>query len=118
MVEAQGGNPVATLAVAPASELTADRAGVVSAFDTEVLGLAIISLGGGRRRMGDPIDHSVGLEMLVRLGDVVRRGAPLVRIFSKNPDIVATMIRPAISCIFQRCRSSAIPYARTHVAKW
>ena len=96
-VEAQGGNPVATLAVAPESELTADRAGVVSAFDTEVLGLAIISLGGGRRRMGDPIDHSVGLEMLVRLGDVVRRGAPLVRIFSKHPDIVTTMIRQAIT---------------------
>ena len=97
MVEGQGGIPAATLAVAPASELKADRAGVVSAIDTEALGLAIISLGGGRRRMGDPIDHSVGLEMLVRLGDVVGRGAPLVRIFSKHPDLVTAMVRQAIS---------------------
>ena len=45
MVQGQSGNPDATLSVAPASELTADRAGVVSAIDTEALGLAIISLG-------------------------------------------------------------------------
>ena len=58
--------------------------------------MAIISLGGGRRKMGDPIDHSVGLEMLVRLGDVVSLGTPLLRIFSKHPDAVTTMIREAI----------------------
>lgn len=97
MVQAQGGNPDAKLAVAPAFELTADRAGVVSAIDTEALGLAIISFGGGRRRMGDSIDHSVGLEMLVRLGDFVSVGTPLVYIFSKHPDIVAASIRHAIT---------------------
>ena len=97
MVQGQGGNPDATLPVAPWSGITADRAGVVSAIDTEALGLAIISLGGGRRKMGDPIDHSVGLEMLVRLGDVISFGTPLVRIFSKHPDAVTTTIRPAIT---------------------
>jgi thymidine phosphorylase len=96
MIKGQGGNPDATLAVAPASELRADRAGIVSAIDTEALGMAIISLGGGRRKMGDPIDHSVGLEMLVRLGDVVSLGSPLLRIFSKHPDAVTTMIRESI----------------------
>ncbi len=96
MIKGQGGNPDATLAVAPASELRADRAGIVSAIDTEALGMAIISLGGGRRKMGDPIDHSVGLEMLVRLGDVVSLGTPLVRIFSMHPAAVTTMIREAI----------------------
>ena len=97
MVQGQGGNPDATLPVAPASELTADRAGVVSAIDTETLGLAIISLGGGRRKMGDPINHSVGLEMLVRLGDAVSTGTPLVRIFSKQAAAVTATIRHAIT---------------------
>ncbi len=97
MVLGQGGNPDATLAVAPSTELTADCAGVVSAIDTEALGLAIISLGGGRRKMGDPIDHSVGLEMLVRLGEVVSMGSPLVRIFSKSTDLVTSTIRQAIT---------------------
>ncbi len=96
MVHAQGGEPEAELKVAPASELTAERAGVVSTIDTEALGLAIIALGGGRRRMGDAIDHSVGLEMLVRLGESVSIGTPLVRVFSKHPEDVAGTIRSAI----------------------
>lgn len=97
MVRAQGGDPDAVLAVAPASEIIADHSGVVSAIDTETLGLAIIELGGGRRQMGDAIDHSVGLEMLVRLGDAVSPGTPLVRVFSKRPDVVTTSIRKAIT---------------------
>ena len=97
MVRAQGGDPDTVLAVAPASELTAARAGVVSSIDTEALGLAIIELGGGRRQMGDEIDHSVGLEILVRLGDVVSAGTPLVRVFSEHPEVVTAAIRKAIT---------------------
>jgi len=97
MVRAQGGDPEAVLSVAPASELTADRAGVVSSIDTEALGLAIIELGGGRRQMGDEIDHSVGLEILVRLGDVVSAGTPMVRVFSEHPEVVTAAIRKAIT---------------------
>ena len=97
MVRAQGGNPDAVLSVAPASDITADRTGVVSAIDTEALGIAIIELGGGRRQMGDAVNHSVGLEMLVRLGDVVRAGMPMVRVFSKHPEAITTSIRKAIT---------------------
>ena len=97
MVRTQGGDADAIPAVAEASELSADRAGVVSAIDTEALGLAIISLGGGRRKIGDAIDHSVGLEMLVRLGDPVSMGTPLVRIFSKHADGIKSSIRNAIT---------------------
>lgn len=96
MVTAQGGDPSAALSVAPAFDLTADRDGVVSAIETESLGLAIIAMGGGRRQMGDPIDHSAGLEMQVRLGDSVTVGHPLVRIFSEHPDQVTFAIRNAI----------------------
>jgi len=97
MVKAQGGDPHAVLSVAPVSDLTANRDGVISAIDTEALGLAIIALGGGRRKMGDPIDHTVGLEMLVRIGDIVDRGTPLVRIFSKQPESVTHVICSAIA---------------------
>ncbi len=96
MIRAQGGNADAVLPVAPATNLVSDRDGIIAAIDTEALGLAIIALGGGRRKMGDPIDHSVGLEMLVRLGDRVTTGTPLVRIFSKTPDHVGPAIRNAI----------------------
>lgn len=96
MITAQGGDPEAVLPVARATDLVSVQEGVISTIDTEALGLAIISLGGGRQKMGDPIDHSTGLEMLVRIGDRVTKGTPLVRIFSKSPDQVTSAIRHAI----------------------
>jgi len=97
MVVAQGGNPHATLPVAPATEITAPHSGWIHSMDTEALGLAIISLGGGRRKMGDPIDHSVGLEMLVQVGDRVELGQPIVRVFSKDAAGVKSVILSSIT---------------------
>ena len=82
MIAAQGGDLDAPRPIASTSEIRAVRDGVLSAIDTEQLGIAIIELGGGRRVMTDSLDHSVGLEMLARLGDRVAAGMPLVRIFS------------------------------------
>jgi thymidine phosphorylase len=56
----------------------------VNAIDTEVLGRVIIELGGGRKKLGDAIDHSTGLEMLIRLGDRVEAGQPLFRVFAQS----------------------------------
>ena len=36
--------------------------------------------------MNDSIDPAVGLEMLVRIGEPVKRGQPLIRILARNPD--------------------------------
>ncbi len=56
--------------------------GMISSIDTERLGYAIVEMGGGRIVTSDQVDHSVGLEMLVRLGDRVVRGQPLLNIFA------------------------------------
>ncbi|MGD9635749.1 MAG: thymidine phosphorylase [Pirellulales bacterium] len=88
MVAAQGGNLDAPRAIAPASELPAVRGGVVCGMDTEALARVIIELGGGRKKLGDALDHSTGFEMLVRLGDPVEPGEPLVRVFAR-PDAFA-----------------------------
>lgn len=96
MVAAQGGNANAKFTVAEATEAVSTRAGTVSAVDTEQLGLAIIAMGGGRRQMTDRIDHAVGLEMLVRIGDEVQVGQPLVKIFSRNAHQVTDQIVSAI----------------------
>jgi pyrimidine-nucleoside phosphorylase len=85
MVAAQGGNLDVPRPVAPASEAISPRAGYVAAMDTEALGRVIIELGGGRKKLGDVLDLSTGLEMLVRLGDKIDAGQPLVRVFAK-PD--------------------------------
>ena len=46
--------------------------------------------------MGDPINHSVGLKMLVRLGDAVEKNQPIVTLYSDSPGQAASMIEAAI----------------------
>lgn len=82
MVAAQGGDLDRNRPIAPRSEVAAPRDGVVTAIDAEQLGYVVIELGGGRRKKSDPIDHSVGLEMLVRIGDRVESGQPLLNVFA------------------------------------
>ncbi len=98
MVAAQGGDLEAARAVAPASEIVARKAGVIQAIDAEALGYAVIELGGGRKVQTDLIDHSVGIEMLVRIGNEVARGEPVARVFAKPQamDVAGGMIENAI----------------------
>jgi pyrimidine-nucleoside phosphorylase len=84
MVTAQGGDLGRLPPLGERHEVTPDRSGYVAAIDAEKLGLAIIELGGGRKVMSDGVDHSVGLEMLVRIGDHVQAGQPMIRVFSSR----------------------------------
>ncbi|WLD59482.1 thymidine phosphorylase [Salinispirillum sp. LH 10-3-1] len=62
----------------------AREAGVVSTMQTRDVGLVVVSLGGGRTRAEDRIDHSVGLSALVKLGDTVDAGRPLAMIHART----------------------------------
>ncbi len=62
----------------------ADKDGYVERISTRDLGIAIISLGGGRTRAGDAIDHAVGLTRLVAVGDSVKQGEPLAYIHAQS----------------------------------
>jgi thymidine phosphorylase len=62
----------------------AERDGVVSKIDTRALGLAVVSLGGGRRRASDAIDFSVGLSDFVPLGARVRAGDALALVHART----------------------------------
>jgi thymidine phosphorylase len=95
MVRAQGGDLDAPRAVAKASTVIAGADGFVSSMDCEALGQAVVIMGGGRWQVTDRIDSAVGLEMLVRIGAVVERGQPLVRIFA--PDSKADLVHDTIA---------------------
>ena len=86
MVIAQGGNLEQLPSPAESSELLAVASGHIQSIDSEQLGLVVITLGGGRQMMGDTIDHRVGLEILVRIGDAVEQGEPLAIIYSDDSD--------------------------------
>ena len=84
MVEHQAGTFVDHLPLATDSLFESPASGRLTQIDGQRLGQAVIELGGGRRKLSDQVDHQVGLEMLVRLGDNVSAGQPLVRIFART----------------------------------
>lgn len=98
MVAAQGGDLNRPRPLAPVSDVLSEQTGHIAAIDTELLGLAIIELGGGRKVLSDKIDFATGLEMLVRLGAPVERGQPLVQLFAHDHhrERAARLIQQAI----------------------
>src|SRR6056297_385049 len=71
------GAPVRVNVVAP-------RAGTVSGVDGRALGEAVVHLGGGRLRGGDPVDPAVGLSGLAAIGDRIDAGAPLATVHAAD----------------------------------
>ncbi len=60
------------------------RSGVVEAIDVRKVGIAVMMLGGGRRRTDDRIDHAVGLDAVAGVGEHVGRDRPLARIHARS----------------------------------
>lgn len=78
--------------------ITAGSSGRVTHVDTRALGLAVVSLGGGRTRAADPIDHAVGLTDLAPLGALVEKDTPLALVHARNEaqfDAAAEAVRAA-----------------------
>lgn len=65
-------------------DVPAERGGFVAAIDGREIGLAVVELGGGRRRSTDAIDHSVGFEGLLGLGAMVEPAMPLARLHAAD----------------------------------
>jgi pyrimidine-nucleoside phosphorylase len=91
MVEAQGGD-VSTIedpALLPQAKLVkpvpAPRSGYLSELNAAEVGMAVVDLGGGRRKKGDPIDRSVGVIVHYKVGDLVQKDTPLFTIYASDP---------------------------------
>jgi len=84
MVKSHGGDLDAARDREPASDVVADQSGFVSKINTKRIGLAVIEMGGGRKKMGDPINHASGVEFLVRIGDKVQAGQPIAKLFCES----------------------------------
>ena len=100
--------PSAYLETAPVViELPALQSGIVTAFDTRALGLAVVALGGGRLRSDQVIDPAVGFSAIVELGRPVASGEPLLRIHARTAAaaaLAADMAQKAIT-IEQQARN-------------
>ncbi|MET3134726.1 thymidine phosphorylase [Oxalobacteraceae bacterium GrIS 1.11] len=76
--------------VVPAPAL---QAGYVGACDCRGLGLAVVGLGGGRRRPSDSIDFAVGLSELVELGSPIAVGQPLALVHARTEAAAQQAVR-------------------------
>lgn len=93
MVSALGGpstivdDPDAILPHAPLRRLVkAEHSGFVSEIDTRAVGVAVLELGGGRRRAADGIDFAVGLTDLARRGAHIEKGDGLALVHARDED--------------------------------
>lgn len=103
MVTAQGGDasflqdPASGgrgLPTAPRTTLaTAPEDGVVAEIDPLPLGYGLIAMGGGRTRQDQRIDHGVGFELAVRVGDRVTAGQPLATVHAADEAGLAAGVR-------------------------
>ncbi len=90
LLEAQGASPAVVEdpgALPQAQEVElfeAPVAGVVQSVEPRLLGQAVTAMGGGRKRLDDPIDHSVGFVVSARLGAQVQQGEPIASVFAAD----------------------------------
>jgi pyrimidine-nucleoside phosphorylase len=95
LVRVQGGDVSAVddpsrLPTAPVIEtVTAPQSGSIAVVDAEVVGRTAMALGAGRERKDDLIDHAVGCEVLVNVGDKVSEGDRVFRIHANDDRQVA-----------------------------
>lgn len=62
----------------------APRAGFVGAVETREIGLAVVTLGGGRTDPAAAIDHAVGITRLLPVGAEVRKGDALALVHARS----------------------------------
>jgi pyrimidine-nucleoside phosphorylase len=90
LVEAQGGDVhyIEEPELLPKARLIepvpAPRSGYLAAMNAAEVGMAVMALGGGREKKGDPIDHSVGVIVHYKVGDLVQKDTPLFTVHAND----------------------------------
>jgi pyrimidine-nucleoside phosphorylase len=119
-VAAQGGDPAvaddpwALLPAAPIVEAWRPGAGTVQITGCRRLGELAGRLGAGRRRAGDELDLAVGLEVLVRTGDVLDDDTVAVRVHARHREDADAVLAELPSVLAVRDEPIAAPALVAH----
>ena len=65
-------------------EIKADKAGSIHSIETRKLGLILIELGGGRKKVDDKINYTVGYENVISVGENVDTATPLLKVHASS----------------------------------
>ncbi len=94
LVRAQGGDlaPVDDPGKLPKARFVetfdSPQGGWLSQIHARTIGETAVTLGAGRAKKGDPIDHAVGIEVFHKVGDRVERGEPLFRVHASEEGLL------------------------------
>ncbi len=80
-------------------EIHSTQAGYLARVQTAQIGMAVVGLGGGREKKSDTIDHAVGLEMLVEVGEQVEVGETLFIIHANDEEAQEIAVRRILSAL-------------------
>jgi pyrimidine-nucleoside phosphorylase len=61
------------------------------------VGLTTVTLGAGRARKGEPVDHRVGLVLQQKVGALVEAGEPLCTVHAADENSAAMAAREALA---------------------
>jgi pyrimidine-nucleoside phosphorylase len=78
----------------------AEKSGYISQMYAKEIGILVRTLGGGRFRKDDVIDQSVGVQILKKPGEPVKKGEKIINIFYSNPsqvEIIKSSLKKCIS---------------------
>jgi len=96
-VKYQGGNPEVVdrpKEILPMTdkiiEFQAQEDGYITAIDTEKIGIASNYLGAGRKTKEDSIDYRVGIEIVKKLGDYIKKGDTIAKMYVSEVSDVET----------------------------
>ncbi len=98
LVEAQGGDASAMERIleihrAPVQQqIRAERGGILTRMDAELIGRAVVLLGGGRAKANDAIDYAVGVSDVAKVGTRVEAGEQLLTIHARNADALSAAL--------------------------
>ena len=116
LVAAQGGDVSVVdhpdrLPTAPVVQpVPSPQAGFLRRVDARVVGEVSVSLGAGRSKKGDPIDHRVGIVVHHKVGDRVTAGERLFSVHAATAEAAAVAGRALLEGVtFSRRRVPALP---------
>ncbi|WOH36309.1 thymidine phosphorylase [Thalassotalea fonticola] len=70
-------------------DIKAPTSGVISAMQTRDIGMAVVTLGGGRLSNEQEIDHSVGFDQIIHVGNKVNAGDVIGRVHADSNESMA-----------------------------
>ncbi len=78
-------------------EVGAPQTGYVAQIEALCVGRAALLLGAGRLKKGDEVDPGVGVEVLIKSGDEVEEGQPVVRLYGgRNVEKAVELVLEAL----------------------